>query len=221
MVAEALREGVLDGLDPAEIAALVSCFTYERRGPDGDEPPPPPARWPTARCASRWRTIETVARQLSNNEHDAGLPETRPPDPGLRAATSTTWASGDELADVLDDDEITGGDFVRNVKQVIDLLRQIAEVAPDAATAATARAGAEAACRGRGRGHERGRDEPSVIRPGRAVGRAPPRGPADVEVAGGDPSSPRSSPRTPVPWCASCPTDEPTSPAPSGSRAAR
>ena len=34
---------------------------------------------------------------------------------------------------------MTGGDFVRNVKQVIDLLRQIAEVAPEAETAATAR----------------------------------------------------------------------------------
>ncbi|NQW62008.1 MAG: hypothetical protein HQ461_04185, partial [Deltaproteobacteria bacterium] len=41
---------------------------------------------------------------------------------------------------------MTGGDFVRNVKQVIDLLRQIAEVAPDADTAAAARAGADA-CR--------------------------------------------------------------------------
>ena len=35
---------------------------------------------------------------------------------------------------------MTGGDFVRNVKQTIDLLRQIADVAPDPATAATAHA---------------------------------------------------------------------------------
>ena len=33
---------------------------------------------------------------------------------------------------------MTGGDFVRNVKQTIDLLRQVADVAPDPATAATA-----------------------------------------------------------------------------------
>ena len=41
------------------------------------------------------------------------------------------WASGDALADVLDeDDELTGGDFVRHVKQVVDLLHQIAVAAP-------------------------------------------------------------------------------------------
>ena len=43
---------------------------------------------------------------------------------------------------------MTGGDFVRNVKQTIDLLRQVAEVAPDAETAATARAAADACRRG-------------------------------------------------------------------------
>ncbi len=146
LVAEALREGVLDGLGPADLAALVSCFTYERRGPDGTAPTAP-ARWPSREVASRWRTLETVARQLNNNEHDAGLTETRSPDPGF-APYVHDWVSGVELADVLDEDEITGGDFVRHVKQVIDLLRQLGEVAPDAATAAAARAGAEAAYRG-------------------------------------------------------------------------
>jgi ATP-dependent RNA helicase HelY len=38
---------------------------------------------------------------------------------------------------------MSGGDFVRNVKQVIDLLRQVAMVAPEEATRTTARAAAE------------------------------------------------------------------------------
>jgi ATP-dependent RNA helicase HelY len=146
LVAEALREGVLDGLGPADLAALTSCFTYERRGPEGTQPTVP-ARWPSREVASRWRTLETVARQLNNNEHDAGLTETRAPDPGF-APYVHDWVSGVELADVLDEDEIAGGDFVRHVKQVIDLLRQLGEVAPDPATAAAARAGADAAYRG-------------------------------------------------------------------------
>jgi ATP-dependent RNA helicase HelY len=59
------------------------------------------------------------------------------------------WASGDALADVLDeDDDLTGGDFVRNVKQVVDLLRQLALAAPTEATRATADAAAEACFRG-------------------------------------------------------------------------
>ena len=33
LVAEAMSSGLLDGLDPAALAGLVSCFTYEHRGP--------------------------------------------------------------------------------------------------------------------------------------------------------------------------------------------
>ena len=43
---------------------------------------------------------------------------------------------------------MTGGDFVRVVKQCIDLLRQIADVAPDDGTRARAREAADACHRG-------------------------------------------------------------------------
>ena len=147
LLAESLREGMLDGVTPAELAALVSCFTYERRGPDGARPLPP-TRWPSSRVAKRERQIEQLWRDLSANEDDAGLPETRGPDPGL-AGAMFGWADGDSLAEVLEeDDELTGGDFVRHVKQVIDLLHQIADVAPEPATGECARDAAAACFRG-------------------------------------------------------------------------
>jgi hypothetical protein len=49
---------------------------------------------------------------------------------------------------VLDDEELSGGDFVRNIKQLTDLLRQIGDIAPNPATAAAARSAAEALFRG-------------------------------------------------------------------------
>jgi ATP-dependent RNA helicase HelY len=146
LLAESIREGHLDGLDTAELAAVVSCFTYERRGPDGDAPAPPP-RWPSARVAERARAIERLWRTLSAAEDDARLPGTRPPDPGF-TLYAAEWARGDDLADVLADDELTGGDFVRNVKQIVDLLRQIALVAPDPATRERAHGTADACVRG-------------------------------------------------------------------------
>ncbi len=146
MLAEALREDLLDGLQPAELAAVVSCFTYERRGPDGQGPVAPP-RWPTKTVAQRARAIERIAGGLNQNEDDAGLPETRAPDPGF-TPYAYEWASGDPLGDVLDDDEMTGGDFVRNVKQVVDLLGQVGEVAPNEHTRSTARAAVQACLRG-------------------------------------------------------------------------
>ena len=146
LLAEALREGTLDGLDAPELAALVSCIAYERRGSDGDVPTPP-RRWPSRLVAMRARAVDRIWRDLQLAERDARLPETKPPDPGFTTLIHD-WVRGRELADLLADEDLTGGDFVRNVKQVIDLLRQVALVAPDLATAATARAAADGCLRG-------------------------------------------------------------------------
>ena len=146
VVAEALREGRLDGIDPATMAAVVSCFTFQRRGPDSNDAMPP-RRWPNQEVARRSRALDGVWRDLHLAEREARLPETRRPDPGFTAAIYA-WAQGEDLADVLEDEEMTGGDFVRNVKQTIDLLHQIADVVPDEITATTARAAAEACLRG-------------------------------------------------------------------------
>jgi ATP-dependent RNA helicase HelY len=146
LLAESVREGLLDALTPPELAALVSCFTYERRGADGAEPAPP-GRWPSKAIAARARDIERLWRSLVANEDDAGLPETRPPDPGFTPYVFE-WCRGDDLAAILDTDELTGGDFVRHVKQCIDLLRQIADIAPEPSTRRTAHDAASSCHRG-------------------------------------------------------------------------
>ncbi len=146
LVTESLREGLFDGLGRADLAAVVSCFTYERRGPEADGPQPP-RRWPSGAVRARARSIDKIWHDLNLAERDARLHETRPPDPGFAAALHG-WVSGEELADVIEEEETTGGDFVRNTKQCIDLLRQVGEIAPDPATAATARSAADAAFRG-------------------------------------------------------------------------
>jgi ATP-dependent RNA helicase HelY len=146
LLAESIREGLLDDLTPPELAALVSCFTYERRGADGVAPAPP-ARWPSKTIAARARDVDRLWRSLVATEDDAGLPETRSPDPGFTAHIFE-WTRGDDLAAILDTDELTGGDFVRHVKQCIDLLRQIGDVAPAPTTRRNAREAASACHRG-------------------------------------------------------------------------
>lgn len=144
LVAEAIRDGVFDGLRGPELAAVVSCFTYERRGPDGNGPMPP-LRWPSSAVADASRAIERRWRDLNAAEGDHRLPSTRSPDPGFTPVVYE-WARGDGLAQVLDD-ELTAGDFVRQIKQCIDLMRQIADVHPNATVASTARAAATACLR--------------------------------------------------------------------------
>ncbi|HET6963826.1 MAG TPA: DEAD/DEAH box helicase [Acidimicrobiales bacterium] len=142
LIAECLGHGLLDGLSEAEMAAAVSVFTYESRG-QGEG-----SGWfPTPRLRRRWSEIMQIVAELNAAEDDAGLPLTRPPDPGF-ATLAFAWAEGEDLADVIADEEISGGDFVRNVKQLIDLLRQVGENAPDPATGHAARAAAERLMRG-------------------------------------------------------------------------
>ena len=58
------------------------------------------------------------------------------------------WASGQRLDIVLKDSEMAAGDFVRRCKQIVDLLGQIGDAAPQPALAATARKAVDAVLRG-------------------------------------------------------------------------
>jgi ATP-dependent RNA helicase HelY len=139
LIAEALESSLLDDLDPPTLAGMVSCFTYEHRSPG-----PAPEPWfPDARTRQRYEQIAQLAADLNADEGALGLPPTRRPDPGF-FALAHAWTAGEGLDDVLADDELSGGDFVRNTKQLLDLLRQIGDAAPSRATATAARRAADA-----------------------------------------------------------------------------
>lgn len=134
LVAEAIDEGLLDGLDGPGLVALLSCFTYEHRSP---EPAPAPT-FPNVLLRERWDRLADLAAGLVREETALSLRLTREPDPGF-ISLAYEWTKGEQLDDVLGDDELSGGDFVRQIRQLLDLLRQIAEVAPDPTTRDTAR----------------------------------------------------------------------------------
>ena len=97
-----------------------------------------------------------MALELNLDEQSLGLVKTRPPDAGF-VTLASGWANGKELASLLaplDDGSnrgaalISAGDFVRNVKQLIDLLRQLGDVLADGGAARSAREAAGALFRG-------------------------------------------------------------------------
>jgi ATP-dependent RNA helicase HelY len=63
-------------------------------------------------------------------------------------AVAYAWAAGEGFAEVVAEEEMSGGDFVRTMKQLIDLVRQLALVAPNRATRQVAEEAAEALFRG-------------------------------------------------------------------------
>jgi ATP-dependent RNA helicase HelY len=145
VVVEALHQGVWRELDPAELAACVSCLVYETRGSEGPPADPPPPPTPAVRVALD--ALAEVQGEVHAHEEAEGLTLTRALDPGF-ADLAHRWAKGQALEAVLADEDITPGDFVRVTKQLIDLLRQVALVADDPAVQATARAAVAACQRG-------------------------------------------------------------------------
>jgi ATP-dependent RNA helicase HelY len=143
LVTECIGLGLLDGVDAAALAGLLSVFVFEHRSPE----PPAPPWFPDAATRQRWLRIVAASEDLAAEERAAGLGAHRPPDPGFFAAAHG-WTAGHVLSAVVGDDEVTGGDFVRTMKQLIDLARQVVEVASEPTTRAVAREVADRAFRG-------------------------------------------------------------------------
>ncbi|MGA0878691.1 MAG: DEAD/DEAH box helicase [Ilumatobacteraceae bacterium] len=143
LVAECLNRGHLDGLDPSTFAGLLSTFVYEHRSSEA-----PPEPWfPSPEARKRWRRIEATSRELRLVEHDGNLTVHRSPDPTY-VAIAYAWAMGEEFAEVVETEELSGGDFVRTMKQLIDLTRQVALIAPIPETRRCAEQAAELLRRG-------------------------------------------------------------------------
>ncbi len=132
LTAECLRRGIWDDLNPAELAATVSALTFEARRPDDSAPP----RLPGGQVGAVVAAMTRLWGELDGIEKSHRLSFLREPDFGF-AWKSHAWASGRPL-DVLLGDDMTPGDFVRAVKQLIDLLDQIRQAAGDTALATTA-----------------------------------------------------------------------------------
>ena len=123
LVVEALTEGLFAGLSPSELAALVSALVYESR-----ERIPRRVDIPTGALRTRYRSLSSQWSRVRAVEDSHQVELCRELDPGFMD-TVFGWAEGKALEDVLSASGLPPGDFVRNCKQLLDLLRQIEEVA--------------------------------------------------------------------------------------------
>jgi ATP-dependent RNA helicase HelY len=143
LAAECLRLGLWKRLDPAELAAVVSALVHEPRRDEADPNP----RLPTDEVAEAVAGMNRVWSEIEDRERDLGLPLTADPDAGM-AWMMHRWASGQRLDAVLRGHDMAAGDFVRRCKQVVDLLDQIGDAAPEPTLRATARKAVDAVMRG-------------------------------------------------------------------------
>ncbi|MDQ3480719.1 MAG: DEAD/DEAH box helicase [Actinomycetota bacterium] len=143
VAAECLRRSVWEGLEPPALAAALSALVYESRNPDDADRPRVPGgavRRVLAEMVSIWSELDVV-------ERNHRLSFLREPDLGF-AWAAYRWAGGATLEDVLDDVDLAPGDFVRWVKQLLDLTEQIAVAAGSSSLRASARDAVRAMRRG-------------------------------------------------------------------------
>jgi ATP-dependent RNA helicase HelY len=126
LVSEALDQGLFTGLSPSEAAALVSTLVYE-----GRERGVRRAEFPTGTLRERYRELLRIHQEVRRVEEANQVELTRELDAGF-VPTVFAWAEGKRLEDVLAEFGLAAGDFVRNCKQLLDLLRQVEDVAPPA-----------------------------------------------------------------------------------------
>ncbi len=143
LVAECLRRGAWEGLNPAELAAVLSSVLYESRG---DTPGAAPGVGEASGALRRSlaQTRRTCA-EIRADEQRHRLSPSRETDPGFVAAIHQ-WATTGDLSAALAASDASGagsplsaGDFVRWCRQVLDLLDQVRNAAPTPALRACAK----------------------------------------------------------------------------------
>src|SRR4051812_6547412 len=143
LVAECLRSGTWEGLEAAELAAVVSSGLYESRG---DAPGSPDGtRVPTGKLRRALNQTRRLWTEMRADEQGHRITGSREPDDGFVPAIYR-WATTGDLTAALAASDASGtgtplsaGDFVRWCRQVLDLLDQVRNAAPTPALRATAK----------------------------------------------------------------------------------
>jgi ATP-dependent RNA helicase HelY len=125
LLTESIRRGFFNDLSPSEIVSVASTLIVESRNQEELSP-----KIPNDNVAQALASITSVWAELEELEIEVGVKTQRPPDLGF-CYMIYRWANGSSLNQVLKGSDMSVGDFVRSTKQLVDLLGQIANAAPD------------------------------------------------------------------------------------------
>lgn len=123
LIAESIQAGVFNSLVPADLVSVISACVYESRNEEA-------AKIPKGDIQVALAAISKIYGKIHEIEIDMNLEPMRAPDFGFCWAAHK-WASGNSLTSILKGNDLTVGDFVRSMKQIIDLLRQMRAAAPE------------------------------------------------------------------------------------------
>lgn len=134
LVAQVIAQGQWANLKPEELAGIVAGVVYEPRGDDANAAAP--SHFNSPGLTQAWEATYDAFELVHKVEVAAGHEVTAAPSPAL-VNLVYRWARGASLATILEDTDLSGGDFVRWVRQVLDMLDQLRRL-DDNVLAATA-----------------------------------------------------------------------------------
>jgi ATP-dependent RNA helicase HelY len=124
LLAEILNSELFEELAAPDIVGVLSSLVYEGRGERSRTPRLPKTLEPIVPTIARlWAGIVSL-------EESHGLHSQREPNFDL-AWSAYRWATGHSLNSILRETDITVGDFVRAIRQIIDLLGQLMNAKPE------------------------------------------------------------------------------------------
>ena len=119
LLTESIRRGVFDSLSAPELLSVASAMIYESRSAENYAP-----KMPHQNVANALAVVAKIWVELEDVESQFDVKTQREPDFGFCYA-AYRWANGHSLSNVLKGTDMTVGDFVRSIKQLMDLLTQI------------------------------------------------------------------------------------------------
>ena len=123
LIAETIQSGLLSKLSDIEIAAVLSVFLFESRKPEAP-------KIPNTQVQDALKEIVSIWSRLQNLEAEYDVKTQKEPDFGF-CWIAFRWGGGHGLNSVLRNSDLSVGDFVRAIKQLIDLLNQVAGAQPE------------------------------------------------------------------------------------------
>ena len=125
LLTESIRRGVFDSLTPPELLSVASAMIYQGRSSEPYSP-----KMPNDNVANALVAVSKIWIELEAIENEFDVKTQREPDFGFCYA-AFRWANGHSLSSILKGTDMTVGDFVRSIKQLIDLLTQIGGAAEE------------------------------------------------------------------------------------------
>jgi ATP-dependent RNA helicase HelY len=119
LLTESIRRGVLRDLNAPELLSVASAMIYESRSAENYAP-----KMPNQNVANSLAAVAKIWVELEDIENEFDVKTQREPDFGF-CYPAYRWANGHSLSNVLKGTDMTVGDFVRSIRQLIDLLTQI------------------------------------------------------------------------------------------------